>query len=504
MYEVEKEILKNIEDKHGVNYKLKVENLHIDKKRLAMFASICDKKDAGLKNMIKELETSNTIIYQLDKIIERIRKYNPVGDIEKGSFGEVFTPFWLINEKLDKLDNNVWSNEKLKWLFPSNGIGNYAIIVVKRLMIGLENKIPNENIRYKHIIEKMIYVCELQVKNMFLWMVSIDPKSKLKLNLFRGSFLSSEFDQHMKNVWKTDRFNICPENPPYNDEFKEDNNRPKTLYNLFVEKSIKICDQVLMITPSRWLSGGFGLDNFREMMFNRSDIKLIKHYNDATKIFGSKVEIKGGVSYFLIDKNYNGECNFNDNYCKLNKYDIFVEPKYHILLNKIISDNTLSQICKAQSYFGFPGNESLFTNTEQLDSLKVYVSKNKGLIMWVNKNILDTNKIKGFKVFTPGAAGSTNDLGKFGNKIIGYPNEVCSKSYMTLLVKSEEEAKYLISYMNTNFCNFFLSLRKKTQNLKPDSLKWIPLVPFDREWNDELLYKHFNLTQEEIDLIENK
>ena len=41
-------------------------------------------------------------IQELDNIIERIIKYNSVGDIEKTLFGEVFTPFTIINEKLDR------------------------------------------------------------------------------------------------------------------------------------------------------------------------------------------------------------------------------------------------------------------------------------------------------------------------------------------------------------------------------------------------------------------
>ena len=72
---------------------------------------------------------------------------------------------------------------------------------------------------------------------------------------------------------------------------------------------------------------------------------------------------------------------------------------------------------------------------------------------------------------------------------------------MTLLTNSENESKSLISYMNTKFCNFFLSLRKNTQNMKPDTFKWIPLVELDRQWTDDLLFEYFNLTEDEQKLI---
>lgn len=304
IHEVEKEILKNIEDKHGVNYKLKVENLHIDKKRLAMFASICDKKDAGLKNMIKELETSNTIIYQLDKIIERIRKYNPVGDIEKKSFGEIFTPFSLINEMLDTLPTEVWSNPNLKWGDFCNGVGNFMVVIVRRLMIGLEKEMPDENKRYKHIIEKMIYVAELQVKNMFLWMVSIDPKSKLQLNLYRGSSLSPEFDEHMREVWKVEKFDIMVSNPPYQ-ELKEGFKKSQSIWQLFVEKYISILSEggyMTMVHPSGWRNVDGIYKKIQNLLKSKEVLYLKMHsFKEGFDTFGAKINF----DYYCVKNKLN-------------------------------------------------------------------------------------------------------------------------------------------------------------------------------------------------------
>ena len=54
-------------------------------------------------------------------------------------------------------------------------------------------------------------------------------------------------------------------------------------------------------TKSRWFSGGKGLDKFRKNMLQRTDIIYIKHFDDASKIFGNSVDIKGGVNYFIKD-----------------------------------------------------------------------------------------------------------------------------------------------------------------------------------------------------------
>jgi site-specific DNA-methyltransferase (adenine-specific) len=89
------------------------------------------------------------------------------GEVKK--FGEIMTPFTVVDDMMNTLPDDVWSNPNLKWLDPCNGIGTFPSIIVDRLMVGLKDVIPNNCDRYKHIIENMIYVCELQAKNMFLF-----------------------------------------------------------------------------------------------------------------------------------------------------------------------------------------------------------------------------------------------------------------------------------------------------------------------------------------------
>lgn len=500
MHEVEKFILEEIEKNQGSDLRVLIENLDPTKKRLAMFVAICSKKDVWLKKMIKELSSKTA---EIDNFIERIRKYIPIGEVEKKSFGEVFTPFELINEMLDTLPLEVWSDPKLKWGDFCNGVGNFMVIVIKRLMKGLETWEPDEDKRYKHIIENMIYVAELQIKNMFVWMVSVDPKNQYNLNLYRGNSLEEDFDKHMKDVWKVEKMDIIIGNPPYNREFQSNNNRVKPLYNEFILKFLPLTIKLLFITPSRWMFDAYGLEKFKKDMLRRKDIKIIQHFNNASDIFDG-VEIKGGVSYFLIDKEYDGDVIFNGEIRKTSELNISNLEKS--ILNKTsIIKNKLSEIIKSQSYYGFPGNESLFTKEKKsINDIKVFVSKNKGLEMWVDKiKIKSKVDISCWKVFTPGAAGSGSKMSFFGAKIIGKPNEVASKSYMVFNLKNESECKNLISYMNTNFCNFLLGTKKKTQNIKPDTLSNIPLVDLSKSWTDEELYQYFELSEDEINLIKN-
>lgn len=65
-------------------------------------------------------------------------------DIEKKKFGEVFTPMFLVNEMLDNLPNEVWSNKNLKWFDPAAGMGNFPVAVYLRLMDGLKEVIEDK------------------------------------------------------------------------------------------------------------------------------------------------------------------------------------------------------------------------------------------------------------------------------------------------------------------------------------------------------------------------
>jgi len=494
---VDKMILDGIS---GMNdsFRNAIMSLDRDKKRMTIL-SLLD-KDLNLFKRIKALTDKN--IGKMDHIkdiILMLREYVKVGEVEKKKFGEVMTPLELVKEMLATLPEEVWSNPNLKWLDPANGTGPYPIMVIYKLMNGLKDWEPDAEKRYKHIVENMIYVCELQPKNMFLYMCAIDPFDAYKLNIYTGSFLEEGFDFHMKNVWGLDKFDIVMGNPPYQDELKTKKGSAKPLYNLFTEKSIPICDKILFITPSRWFAGGKGLDSFRQNMLNSKNIRIINHFSDATIIF-SDVDINGGVSYFLMDLKYNGNCKFNNIELDLSKYDILVDIKYHSIIDKVSKFKGLDTICKGQSYSGITTNdERLSTTILNDDYIKCYVSQANGLEKWINKSHLRKNiDLNKWKVITARANGS---YPRFGNKFVGLPNEVCNQSYILFEVDNEIEAKNLLSYINTKFANFLLSLRKISQDLKPDSCKWIPILDFSKEWTDDLLCEFFELTDDEKKLI---
>ena len=109
-------------------------------------------------------------------------------------FGEVFTPWKLINEMCDALAKEDFSNPTLKFLDPCTGRGNMPAVIVQRLMIGLKELYPDERVRYRHIMEKQIYMGELQRENAMAIDRIFNPDKTLQLNLYVGDALKMPED----------------------------------------------------------------------------------------------------------------------------------------------------------------------------------------------------------------------------------------------------------------------------------------------------------------------
>ena len=487
---------------------------------LDMFDDMCltwwNKKDLIniIKNIVSKYFDKNSNTYNISinfkmslqslidnpkELLELINKCLKPKQIEKQKFGEVFTPMSFINNDMlgdleayykEKYNKNIFEDETLKWGDTTTGMGNFPIAIYYKLMEGLKNKIPNEKDRKKHILENMLFMAEFNKKNCFIVKQIFDINNEYKLNLYEGDSLKLD----IKKEFGITKFDIVIGNPPYNEELKSSG--ATALYNKFVEYYIEKCNLLYFVIPSRWFSGGKGLDSFRKNMLERNDIVYIKHFEDASKIFGNSVSIEGGVNYFLKDTNHNEDCMYNGSITKLNKYDVFVDGKYHNIIDKLVKFDSVITLYLGR-YFGIESNDKRLKSDKTKDTIKCYVSQQKGF----EKNV-DKKEIKKeynfWKVITAEANGGNKC---FGNIFIGKPDEIHTGSYISFKVSNEEEAKSLISYMKCRLPNFILSLRKMSQHSNESTCKWIPLPPLNKEWTDEEVYKHFNLSEDDIKLI---
>jgi hypothetical protein len=223
-----------------------------------------DKKDliTFIIEIIKKYFDKNSLTYNIcinfklslqsliDKPKELLKIVNEClkpKEIEKKQFGEVFTPMKLVSEMLDKLPNEVWTNKNLKWLDPASGMGNFPIAVYLRLMDNLP--IEDEKERKKHILENMIYMSELNKKNVFITKQIFDIGNKYKLNIYEGDSLKVDYNTE----FEIKQFDIIIGNPPYNASgIKASGN---TIWQLFVNNSIKLLKNngyICFVHPNGW------------------------------------------------------------------------------------------------------------------------------------------------------------------------------------------------------------------------------------------------------------
>ena len=439
-------------------------------------------------------------IYNTKELSLIIDKYLIPHEMERKQNAEISTPKTIREEMLDTIPSEFWeggvdfNTGKIKAstvLEPCCGKGGFVIDIVDRYMTGLEFFISDEKQRYKFIVENCIYFADINPTNIFICKLLVDPENQYKLNYYIGDTLKL----CLESQFNLTNMDAVIGNPPYNEELKSTGAKP--LYNKFVEYYMEKCDLLCFIIPSRWFSGGKGLDSFRKNMLDRTDIVYIKHFDDATKIFGNSVDIKGGVNYFLKDRKHNGDCMYNGFITKLNKYDVFIDGKFHPLIDKLVKFDSVITLYLGR-YFGIESNDKRLKNEKTKDTIKCYVSQQKGFEKNIEKKEIK-KEYNFWKVITAEAAHEHKS--GFGNSFIGKPDEIHTGSYISFKVSNEEEAKSLISYIKCRLPNFMLSLRKMSQHSNESTCKWIPLPPLNKEWTDEEVYKHFKLSEDDIKLI---
>ena len=130
----------------------------------------------------------------LNKISNFILENSTYSKEKSNDLGEVFTPPELINEMLDQLPRDVWEDKNKTWFDPCAGKGNFPIQILKRLFVHLQEHIPNEEERIKHIIENQLYMAEYQEESAYFINRVFSFNGKYKTNLYWGDTLKMPDD----------------------------------------------------------------------------------------------------------------------------------------------------------------------------------------------------------------------------------------------------------------------------------------------------------------------
>lgn len=315
-------------------------------------------------------------------------------------------------------------------------------------------------------------------------------------------------------------FDVIIGNPPYQLDDGGNSNSATPIYQFFVENAIALDPKCLvMVTPSRWFAGGRGLDKFRERMLTSHQLKNIVDYPKLYDGFPG-VKIRGGISYFLWERDYDGPCTIQTMWDNkplgepvarpLDVYDVLVRRNEAVsILEKVRAkkEPTLDSRVSSQKPFGlrtyFHGKAS---PTGIKDPVQLYGSQK---VSWVDREEIPQNPawIDDWKVLMTRVQGTSAAVEtKFLSKpIIAGPGTACTESYLVAgRFKSEDEARRYALYLRTRFLRFLVSLRKSTQDAPKHVYAFAPDVPLTEDWTDAKLYHRYGLTADEIAFIESQ
>jgi site-specific DNA-methyltransferase (adenine-specific) len=277
---------------------------------------------------------------------------------------EVFTPPEFANRMLDTLADawaadqggaNLWADKNLRFLDPFTKSGVFLREVTKRLTEGLKDEIPDLQARVDHILTRQVFgiaithlTSLLARRSLYcskfatgkhsvakgfakdagnIWFERTEHTWKDGRCIFCGASQKTlergeGFETHAYAFIHTDnnkarmaelfggamQFDVIIGNPPYQLDDGGFGTSAAPIYQLFVEKAIELDPRFLvMVTPSRWMAGGKGLDKYRERMLGDKRMQGIVDYPKLYEGFPG-VKIRGGISYFLWSRDHDGPC----------------------------------------------------------------------------------------------------------------------------------------------------------------------------------------------------
>lgn len=115
----------------------------------------------------------------------------------------------------------------------------------------------------------------------------------------------------------------------------------------------------------------------------------------------------------------------------------------------------------------------------------------------------NTELIPKYKIFFSKAY--STDAIHYPEPILAKPNEICTATFLSIgSFTSESEQANCYSYMQTKFFKFLLLLIRGSMNVSQESFALVPLQDFSQAWSDEMLYKKYGISDDEIAYIESR
>lgn len=483
------------------------------------------------------------------------------------SSDEVFTSPELANRMLDLLPQKLFRSPTTRFLDPCSKSGVFLREIAKRLLAGLEEQIPDLQERIDHIMTKQVFgiactdlTAEMSRRTLYCsklangeYSVSTafgDAQGNLLYErchhtwnaqgrcefcgASKGEYLRTDsretyaypfIHKSIKEIFHKDmQFDVIIGNPPYQmSDGGGTGSSAMPIYQLFVQQAKKVNPiYLVMIMPSRWMTGGKHLDVFRKEMLGDKHIQVLHDYINAGECF-PQVQIEGGVCYFMRNIKHNGKCNVflhqsDGNVMESERYlddggDIMIRDANVIsILQKVqdIEEPSFADIVSKRNPFNILGNIDEYVTSQKTSRKILCRYENKRQVLYLKDEVVITRNLEvlpKYKLFVSKADGAAGQLGNpipariIGKAELGEPNTICSETFLCIFTKDKEEAECISEYMKTKFFRFMVGIRKN-KNMTHETYLYAPLQDFSHPWTDEMLYKKYGLDKDEIDFIE--
>ena len=470
-------------------------------------------------------------------------------------------------DMLEQENPGIFKSNHRKFIDPYSKSGLFLAGIVKRLYEAQRKNYNSDRECLMHILSSQIYAWspnDILRKASISTVIgftrfdhdNFDQKDKRNLernflnynptNNEKGETENEEVSQKISDCWGEDmKFDVVIGNPPYQ-ESTSGNKMSRSIYQEFVKMAINLKPHyTAMIIPARWMGGETGpyneLKGFCKYMKSGKNIRAFHDFPNSQDVF-KDVDIKGGVCYFLIDQHYNedrveyvltenGEAHksiraFGN---KINDEIIIRFPELDSVVNKINYDKgSIREIVSPRNPFGFisdlftknnEGIERISTTRQKENDWEVLgLIKNKRTTRFIPYEALQSKYLKNaksYKVLVPRANGSGAFGEVFSTPVLGTPVLISTDTFLQMgSFKTEAEASACLKYVKTKFFRAMVGVKKIAVFNYRDAFQFVPTQDFtsssDVDWVktvpeiDKQLYKKYNLTEKEIEFIEER
>lgn len=416
----------------------------------------------------------------VDKVIKKISLLHSVS-------AETPTDTKLVEEVVNSLDIN-WNDPSLTFYDPACGRGNFLLVLFKKLI--------EHGHSAEHVVQNMLYGSDISFVQSAIATKALMLVSGATPNIYTEDALLKD---------ETMKFDCVITNPPYQNPGKS---RGQKLWYKFVFKCNKLVKDdgyLAMVTPTSWIRGGVnhGKEGVLKDIFGVKQL-VVASFDNITKKYFPKVGIDIGW-WILKNEDIHSPTKMILQDC-VQQIDLkgvevmspVADSRAISILEKFISD---SHAKEEVIYFNYknPDLDIESSTPTATHTVKHWVhgcsQKSNDTYTYLEERFNDKlqfNKILfviGSRYWQPHI-----DMQSMGVVAQGFAVPIKS-SWTKAGILSVYESK-LWKLINFNF--------QLQQNgfMKNAIVRKTPAMDMSKVWTDDEIYKHFKLTQNEIDYIE--